>query len=50
LNIYGSAISSSSDDAPSIFGALGEVGLKLQPATGQIETIVIDHAEKPSEN
>lgn len=49
-NIYGSAISSPSDDALSIFGALQEVGLRLQPATGPIETIVIDHVGKPSEN
>jgi uncharacterized protein (TIGR03435 family) len=39
-----------SDDAPSIFSALQEVGLKLQPATGFIEIIVIDHVERPSEN
>jgi uncharacterized protein (TIGR03435 family) len=38
------------DDSPSIFTALGELGLKLQPATGMVDTIVIDHVEKPSEN
>ena len=42
--------SASPEDAPSIFTALGEVGLKLQPATDPIDTIVIDHVEKPSAN
>jgi uncharacterized protein (TIGR03435 family) len=41
---------SAPDDTTSIFGALKEVGLKLQPATGPIDTIVIDHVEKPSAN
>jgi len=36
------------DDTTSIFGALKEVGLKLQPAIGPIETIVIDHVERPT--
>ncbi len=45
----GSAVGSAAgDDAPSIFDALKEVGLKLQPGTGPIETIVIDHVERPS--
>ncbi len=40
--------SASSEDAPSIFAALGDVGLKLQPSTGPIDTIVIDHVERPT--
>jgi len=39
---------STTEDAPSIFTALGEIGLKLQPATASVETIAIDHVERPS--
>jgi uncharacterized protein (TIGR03435 family) len=42
--------SASPEDAPSIFTALGDVGLKLQPSTGPINTIVIDHVERPSQD
>lgn len=34
----------------SIFAALESLGLRLQPAKGQVSTLVIDHIERPSEN
>lgn len=39
------------DNAPSLYTALEEqLGLKLVPRKGTVETLVIDQAEMPSEN
>jgi uncharacterized protein (TIGR03435 family) len=39
------------DSGPSVFTALEEqLGLKLVPAKGPVDTIVVDHIERPSEN
>jgi len=38
------------EEAGPIFTALKEVGLKLQPATGPIDIVVIDHVEHPTAN
>jgi uncharacterized protein (TIGR03435 family) len=35
---------------PSIVSALGQLGLKLEPAKGPREFLVIDQVEKPSDN
>jgi len=42
---------SSQDDAPSIFAALEEqLGLKLQSDKGPVDTLLIDHVERPTQN
>jgi uncharacterized protein (TIGR03435 family) len=41
----------SEDSRPDIFAALQEqLGLKLESSKGPVEVLIIDHAEKPSEN
>jgi len=40
-----------SADGPSLFTAIEEqLGLKLEPAKGMVETLIIDHIERPAEN
>ena len=44
-------VASTPDALPDIFTAVQEqLGLKLAPSTGPVDTIVIDHMDKPSEN
>ena len=38
------------NDAPSIFTALQELGLKLEARKAPVEVLVVDHIEKPSAN
>ena len=47
----GAAADPLASDGVSIFTALQEqLGVKLEPTRGKLETIVIDSAERPSEN
>ena len=44
------AAGDSSDPGPTLFSAVAALGLKLEAAKGQIETLVIDHIDRPSED
>ena len=47
----GAAGNISTDDAPSLFTALQEqLGLKLDAQRGPVEVLVIDSAERPTED
>jgi uncharacterized protein (TIGR03435 family) len=41
---------SASNPTPTIFDVVQSLGLKLEPAKTSVETLVIDHIERPSEN
>jgi uncharacterized protein (TIGR03435 family) len=36
--------------SPSIFDALGQMGLRLETTKGPVDILVIDHVERPSAN
>ena len=38
------------DRAPTLFTAIQDVGLKLEPAKGPVEVLVVDSVQKPTEN
>ena len=41
-------LASAPTDGPSIFGAVEELGLKLEPTRAQVEMLVIDSVERPT--
>ena len=54
-SIYSASAAAATDgpdagSVPTVFTAVSELGLKLQPAMGSEETLVIDHAERPTED
>jgi len=48
--MQGGADAAPENSEPSVFSVAQELGLKLEPAKGFVETLVIDHVEQPSEN
>jgi uncharacterized protein (TIGR03435 family) len=46
----GNGVPEPAASGPSIFAAIQQLGLKLEPQQSPMETLVIDHVEKPAEN
>jgi uncharacterized protein (TIGR03435 family) len=46
----GGVPSAADPEGPTIFMALEKLGLRLESAKGPVDTLVIDHVEKPTEN
>ena len=44
------AVISPPDPEPSPASIADQLGLKLEPSKGQVEILVIDHVERPSQN
>ena len=51
LDLGGNPIPPADSSRPPIFAAIQEqLGLKLEPARGHVEVLVVDHVEKPTAN
>jgi uncharacterized protein (TIGR03435 family) len=46
----GAPVDTAADPTPSLFTAIQELGLRLESSKGPVEVLVIDSAEKPTEN
>jgi len=46
----GAPASTAADPVPSLFTAIQELGLRLESTKGSIEVVVVDDAQKPTEN
>jgi uncharacterized protein (TIGR03435 family) len=46
----GSADAGAADPGPTLFSAVAALGLKLTPAKGKVEALVVDHVERPTAN
>lgn len=50
LTVGAGVVEDTADSGSTLFSAVAALGLKLEAAKGQIETLVLDHIERPSGN